>query len=102
VAQRFTAATTGLFLGPALQIVEKLGFVSGHRFSDAENPPKSVAPLGAGLRKFTLSAICLAAEVTPRRRNNRKNPKTHAVCGIEKLAARAWNSACVDSLQGYW
>jgi hypothetical protein len=44
VAQRFTTAITGLFLGPALQIAEKLGFVSGHRFSDAESPPKSVAP----------------------------------------------------------
>jgi hypothetical protein len=44
VAQRFTAAITGLFSAPALQIAEKLGFVSGHRFSDAENPPKSVRP----------------------------------------------------------
>jgi hypothetical protein len=29
--------------------VVKVGFVSGHRFSDAATSPKSVAPLGAGI-----------------------------------------------------
>jgi hypothetical protein len=37
----------------ASQIAEKLGFVSGHRFSDAASPPKSVAPLGAERRILT-------------------------------------------------
>jgi hypothetical protein len=33
----------------AVQIAEKLGFVSGHRFSDAVTPAKSDAPLEAGI-----------------------------------------------------
>ena len=32
----------------ALQFAEKLGFVSGYRFSDTASPSKSTAPLGAG------------------------------------------------------
>jgi hypothetical protein len=52
-------------LNLALQIAEKLGFVSGHRFSDAVSPPKSDAPLGAGRRNLTFSANCLAAEAAP-------------------------------------
>jgi hypothetical protein len=37
-------------------------FVSGHRFSDAVNASKSDAPLGAGHRKLSFSANCLAVE----------------------------------------
>src|ERR1700677_63933 len=47
-------------------------FVSGHRFSDALSPPKSVAPLGAGRRKFPFSAIRLAQKKS-------RNPKAPAV-----------------------
>jgi hypothetical protein len=36
------------------QAAKKSGFVSGHRFSDAERLAKSDAPLGAGHRKSTL------------------------------------------------
>jgi hypothetical protein len=32
----------------ALALAEKLGFVSGHRFSDAVSCSESIAPLGAG------------------------------------------------------
>ena len=38
------------------------GFVSGHRFSDAVSALNSDAPLGAGRRKLSFSANCLAAE----------------------------------------
>jgi len=37
---------------------KKLGFVSGHRFSDAINPPKSIAPSGAGGRASNLTLFC--------------------------------------------
>jgi hypothetical protein len=66
VAQRFTAAMTGLFSAPALQFAERLVFVSGYRFSDTESASQSAAPLGAAPRISTFSANCLAAEVTLR------------------------------------
>ena len=56
VAQRFSAAITGLFSMPALQFAEKLGFVSGHRFSDAASRVPSIAPLGAEVSIWTFSA----------------------------------------------
>jgi hypothetical protein len=34
VAQRFTAAITGLFSAPVSKAAENNGFVSGYRFSD--------------------------------------------------------------------
>jgi hypothetical protein len=45
-----------------LQFAEKLGFVSGYRFSDTASAAKSIAPLGAGWRIPTFSANCLAPE----------------------------------------
>ena len=50
----------------ALQIAEKLSFVSGYRFSDTASRLKSDAPSGAGHRNSTFSANSLAAEVTLR------------------------------------
>jgi len=41
----------------ALQFAEKLGFVSGHRFSDAASPAKSDAPSGAGCRNLTFHKL---------------------------------------------
>jgi len=52
----------------ALPIAEKpkmlknSSFVSGHRFSDAAICLSSHAPLGAGHRKGSFSAICLGSE----------------------------------------
>jgi hypothetical protein len=40
----------------AKQFAEKLGIVSGHRFSDAVTPAKSDAPLGAECRTLTFPA----------------------------------------------
>jgi hypothetical protein len=51
-------------LNSASEFAEKVGFVSGHRFSDAVTPAKSDAPLGAACRNLTFSANCSAAEVT--------------------------------------
>ncbi|MGB7926726.1 MAG: hypothetical protein WCF61_01145, partial [Terriglobales bacterium] len=64
VAQRFSAAVTAFAQHAASQIAEKLGFVSGYRFSDTASRLKSDAPLGAGHRNSTFSANSLAAEVT--------------------------------------
>jgi len=47
---------------PALQFAEKLGFVSGYRFSDTASAWNSMAPLGAGHAKVAFSATCLAPE----------------------------------------
>ncbi len=51
-------------LNAASQFAEKLGFVSGYRFSDTASRSKSIAPLGAGARIPTFSANCSANEVT--------------------------------------
>ena len=45
----------------AKQSAEKLGFVSGYRFSDTASRLKSDAPLGAEPRKSSFSASCKAA-----------------------------------------
>src|ERR1035437_3067543 len=44
---------------------EQFRFVSGHRFSDADNSSKSEAPLGAARRKFsTISAVLVRRKLT--------------------------------------
>jgi hypothetical protein len=62
VAQRFTAAITGLFQCRLYSLLKNSSFVSGHRFSDAVSSLNSDAPLGAGHGKRSFSANCLAAE----------------------------------------
>jgi hypothetical protein len=46
-------------------VLENSVSYQGIAFSDAESPPKSVAPLGAGRQKFIFSAICSAAAGAP-------------------------------------
>jgi len=56
-----TRLTNGFGKGTASHLAEKLGFVSGYRFSDTASRSKSIAPLGAGSRISTFSAKCSAA-----------------------------------------
>src|ERR1019366_8667654 len=46
----------------SLQPVAQMRFVSGHRCSDAANPSKSDAPLGAGRQMSTHSSACLGSK----------------------------------------
>jgi len=46
-----------LWKATALQAAEKVGFVSGHRFSDAASRALSIAPLGAEVTISTFSAV---------------------------------------------
>jgi hypothetical protein len=49
----------GSYQGIASQVAEKVRFVSGHRFSDAERRVLSVAPLGAEVSALTFSSAQL-------------------------------------------
>jgi hypothetical protein len=57
VAQKVESVTSA-----AKQFAEKLGFVSGYRFSDTASPSKSIAPLGADRRISSFPANCKAAD----------------------------------------